>query len=575
MDDIEGFNAGWEANQPIHSEPPPREDAGRSYRESEPPGDMPFRCLGHDRGRYYFLPEGAGQVVALTARDLHSAAELVALAPLRWWEAAYPGRESFSTKMAGDAMMRACEGAGVYDPDALRGRGVWLDEGRTILHLGNRLLCDGQVIAPMEAPGRHIYEASRPLPVDLAGPIDNKTASGLLRLCCQVAWANPERDGRLLAGWLVIALACGAMPWRPHLWITSEAGGGKTWVLDNIINPVLAGLALHVQSKTTEAGLRGMLRLDARPVVFDEAETQNDQDRARLQQVLDLARAASSEGGADIAKGTRDGGVQLYRIRSCFVFSSINLGLDQAADESRTIVLNIDPPQDKAERAAAFAKLKTTLLEVMQPGFSAGLLARTLGLLPTIRHNAEVLATAISASGVGRRTGDVLGVILAGAYSLTSTRRLDPETAAAFLAERQWVKDTAQAAEAEPEWQRALYRLVQTETRVTNVNGKTEATTIGDMIAACAGHDIQGLMFADADMGLRRRGIRVNKGEVRIANRSEAAAAAFAGTPWASAWRATLARTPGAKRDVAERFTPTLQDKAVSLPLRALLRDGS
>ena len=168
------------------------------------------------------------------------------------------------------------------------------------------------------------------------------------------------------------------------------------------MRPVLAALALLAQGKTTEAGLRGELRLDARPVVFDEAESQNDADRARMQQVLDLARVASSEDGADIIKGTRDGGATRYRIRSCFAFASVNLGLSQAADESRAVVLNIAPSPDKGAREDAFERLKRLHAEVLTPDFPARLLARTLKLLPAIRANADVLAAAISRGGVSR-----------------------------------------------------------------------------------------------------------------------------------------------------------------------------
>jgi hypothetical protein len=55
---------------------------------------------------------------------------------------------------------------------------------------------------------------------------------------------------------LIAYVLCGALAWRPHLWLVSEAGGGKSWVLDNIVRPALRALALQVQSKTTEAGLR-------------------------------------------------------------------------------------------------------------------------------------------------------------------------------------------------------------------------------------------------------------------------------------------------------------------------------
>lgn len=541
-------------------EPPPPEPEGDAW---------PFRCLGYDRDRFYFLPVGAPRVLEFSARDLHNAGELVKLAPLSWWEGAFQGRDSFSTRNAGNALMRACERVGVYDPDRLRGRGVWLDEGRVVVHLGDRLLCDGQEVHPGALRSRFLYEAARPLPVEIGEPASAKQAAGLLRLCCEVAWEDPDRDGRLLAGWLVAAMACGAMPWRPHLWITSEAGQGKTWVLDNIVKPVLSGLALLVQGKTTEAGLRGALRLDARPVIFDEAETQNEQDRARMQQVLDLARAASSEDGADVIKGTRDGGSTRYRIRSCFAFSSINLGLAQAADESRTIVLSIAPDPDKARRAEAFDRLKAVHAEVMTPGFAAALLTRTLGLLPVIRHNAEVLATAIARSGASRRTGDTLGVVLACAYSLTSRAQLDAAAAEEWLAARAWVRETARAKDSDPEWRRALLLLMQSEVRLTTGNGRPVTTTLGELVEAVTeGSDAVGVN--DADATLRRMGIRVYGRELRIANSSEAVRKAFVGTPWAAGWRETLARAPGARRNVATRFTSTLQDKAVAMPLEAL-----
>jgi putative DNA primase/helicase len=544
--------------------PPPRSDGGDGGDE------WPFRCLGHDRGEYHILPREGGQVMRLRGRDLTSHASLLMLAPLRWWEGAFPGRESFNARLAGDAIMRACGRAGVFDADRMRGRGVWLDEGRTVIHLGDRLLVDGEEHAPASFPSRYIYEVSRPLAVPMPPPASSREASGLLRLCCEVAWEDRDRDGRLLAGWIVAAMVCGAMPWRPHLWITSEAGGGKSWVMANIIRPMLADLALSVQGKTTEAGLRGMLRLDARPVVFDEAETQNEADRARMQQVLDLARAASSEDGAEVVKGTREGGAVRYRIRSCFAFSSINLGVTQAADESRIITLTLAPAADAGDRAAAFDALRSLHREVMVPGIGAAILTRTLGLLPTIRHNADVLAAAIARGGTSRRTGDTLGVVLACAYSLASGQRLDAGAADEWLAARTWVREAAASREGEPEWRRALLRLVQTEVRFTNHNGRLEALTVSELIGACS-HGDDAIRHDDADKALRRAGMVVKSDELRIANRSEGATKAFAGTEWATGWRSTLARAPGARRDVATRFSPAVMDKAVCLPLDTML----
>lgn len=532
----------------------------------------PFRCLGHDRGLYYFLPQGAGQVVSLDARGCYNDASLMVLAPRRWWEGAHPGKQGFNTKTAGDSLLEACHAVGVFDPDRQRGRGVWLDEGRTVVHLGDRLLCDGEAYAPAAFRSRFVYELARPIDFTPGEPLSDREARGLLKLCCEVAWENPERDGRLVAGWAVAAAICGALPWRPHLWVVSESGKGKSWVEDNILRPLLGPLAVRVQGKTTEPALRRTLRIDARPVLFDEAETQNRQDAERMQQVIDLSRAASAENGADILKADmgRGNGVVRYSIRSCFYFSAINLALSQAADESRAIVVSLSLPQDKAAAEAQFANLKRTHAEVMVPGFGERLLARSLALLPIIRHNADVLASAIARGGVSRRTGDTLGVVLACAYSLTSSAKLDAAGADAFLADRAWVREAAASRETDPEWKRALLKLLQHEVRFTAGNGRPEVSTVAQLIGAMRFDMGEQVVTAEtADAALSRLGVRVVGDGLRIANRSALAEKVFSDSEWARGWRATLARAPSAKRDVATRFSGFV-DKAVVLPLEVL-----
>ena len=83
-------------------------------------------------------------------------------------------------------------------------------------------------------------------------------------------WDVPA-SGTLLVGWVVLAPICGALPWRPHLWLTAGAGTGKSAILDRYVVPLLGDFALVVSGATTEAGLRQTICSDAMPVVFDEA----------------------------------------------------------------------------------------------------------------------------------------------------------------------------------------------------------------------------------------------------------------------------------------------------------------
>lgn len=535
--------------------------------EPPAPSDWPFQCLGHDRGKFFLYTTEGRQVLTLTARDLSSHGELLKLASLRWLEGAFPGRDSFNARSAADAIMRACYRRGVFNPDAMRGRGVWLDEGRRIMHLGDRLLVDG-IVTPLDGHrSPFIYEQARPLDVALGEPLTDAECRRILAMCEAVAWAEPVRDGRLLAGWIISALIGGALAWRPHLWILAEGGSGKSWVMENIVRPLLGSLAIVLQGKTTEAGIRGELGHDARPVVFDEAETQSDIDRARMQQAIDLARQASSEDGGAVVKGTKEGGSRRYVIRASFLFASINAGLTQAADESRFATLNMiggSPDQ--------FAALKTAHVEAMIPGVAGRLLGRALAMVPTIRANADLLADAIARTGAGRRAGDTLGTLIACQMAMVDATQLTPATAQAYLDARDWLKAAAAEAKVSPEYERAIAHLMQSEAQRITDHGRVQIITLSELVSAC--YDLSAespLSYRDADQTLRRMGMRVMDDRLLIGNRSDAVAQRFRNTPWGAGWFATLARIPGSRRGVECRFTPAYKDKCLSIPIAYLI----
>lgn len=570
---------GWDAKRiTAHlSAPAEPHDNGHSPEPQRDSQVQDYVPMGHDRGRFYFYGRAGGQVRDFSARDLTGIGSLLEIAPLSFWEREYPGKTGADVRAAGNALIAACHRAGIYDPDRLRGRGAWLDEGHAVLHLGDRLLINGHDADLNALNGHAIYERARRLPVDIgAAPLAADKAARLMELCMALPFEDVGSMGRLLAGWCVIAPVCGAMPWRPHLWLVSEAGGGKTWVWDNIVRPLLGAVALRCQSKSTEAFLRQRLGSDALPVLFDEFESQNDRDRDRIQQVLDLARQASSEDGAEIGKGGQDGRAKSYRIRSCFAFASINLGLSQAADESRTVVLTLRPNDNQAARAEAFAKLKVLHAEIMQPGFAAALLARTLKLMPVIRANAETFAQAIARTA-GRRTGDTVGVLLAGAWSLRTSRLATAEEAAAFVTDQEWVKNAVDRSAADPEWRRALSFLAQQTIRVVPKSGKVEDVPVGELLAKWDGSNVgsDAITREDAELALTRAGIRLDldapEAVFYLATGAEQVRRWFQNSTWATGWAATIARAPGVtKMDKARRFGP-LVSKGLAVPLQLLL----
>jgi putative DNA primase/helicase len=238
-----------------------------------------------------------------------------------------------------------------------------------------------------------------------------------------------------LLGWTVLAPVCGALDWRPHAWITGGAGTGKTTILKHFLRPLLGGIYQAATGGTTEAGLRGTLRSDAIPVVFDEFEQNEQRDKQIVQNVLALARIASSEGGK-IYKGTTSGGANAFEIRSMFCVSSINVALIQKADIDRFCVLGLrKDPLDKDEWTA----FEQDILATITPDCGRQLIARTVQNIPTIRKNAHTLAKALAIQ-FGQRYGDQYGTLLAGAWSLSpgGGEPLTVEQAHAWIKTMNW-----------------------------------------------------------------------------------------------------------------------------------------
>jgi putative DNA primase/helicase len=570
-------------DQPPPWEPGYEADPSEPYIEPEAAVDAPQNTaaadiiddgehiipLGLDRGIYYYLSTATGQIEPVQAHG-HTRAMLTHLASeaYYWQRTRFINKAGVDWNAAADDLRMRCRAVDIFDPDRVRGRGAWLDKGRSVLHLGNRCIVNGVEGSRIVPESGYCYEKTPTMDIQLGDPLGDAEANAFRSLCASLSWEEPEHMGNMLAGWCVIAPVCGAMPWRPHLWLSGESGSGKSWALDNLIKPVIGSIAFEVQSKTTEAGIRQTLGCDARPVIFDEAETQNDRDTERVQLVLDLARQASNEDGAAIVKGSSSGKAMQYRIRSCFLFSAINNGVTQTADENRMVQLTLTVETDMAKRAEAFVKLKEQHARCMAPGFPGRLLARTLALLPVIRENAEIFACAIARAGNSRRMGDTCGVILAGAWSLRSSGVISVSEADRVVRETRWVKEAVAKVEAEADWQKAMSHLMQHRTRV-----RGEDVPVGELIRICVTGQSDGSMsFTDAERELHRMGMKAEldyngNHELLMATKSTSGDEIFRKTPWANSWGKTLSRMPGARKNVGFMWLAGRSTRVRAFPL--------
>ncbi len=537
--------------------------------EGDAPGSsLPFRPLGFDHGVYYYLPAAACQVLSLTAAQ-HNKSHFLQLANLEWWANSFGDeRGRIDWDSAQNAIMSACIAQGVYDPSRLRGRGTWADADRVILHLGNRLVIDGRsspiTKLPRSFKSYYFYENAKAIDGPGSDALSDQLALEVRCIAERFRWEAPA-SANLLLGWIVLAPVCGALKWRPHIWITGGAGTGKTTILGSFMKPLLGGMFEGATGGTTEAGLRGQLRSDAIPVVFDELEQNELKDKMQVQNILALARIASSEGGK-IYKGTTSGGSNIFEIRSMFCVSSINVALIQRADLDRFCVLALRKDHmDKSD----WAEFEQQILKTCTEENGRRLVARTIQQIPTIRTNARTLAAALSRK-FGQRFGDQYGTLLAGAWTLEPCGggELDLQTATEWIDSMDWESREVDSGDADE--MKCLNHILQS---LVPVEGGRRMTLL-ELVQLAA----RGVLFTSAAGSdevatiLGRYGLRVVSGDLAVSNNSTALQALLRDTPWAgNAYRQALRRVPGATASGGTlRFPASGVARATLVPLETV-----
>ena len=555
---------------------PPLPPVDDTPKQSNISLDDYFRFLGYDTDEnsrlvYYFFSYDAKSVIKLSPSSM-SKANLMMLAPINVWEDRFRGggRQKLNIDAAQQYLMMKSHQTGVFREKYIRGRGAWLDDKKIIIHTGEHLLVGNEQHSLKGFKSKFVYQIGENLDIGTENGAKSKQAVKLIE---QMNWLEWERgvNAYLLAGWCVIAPFCGVLDWRPHIWVTGPAGSGKSWVMDNIIKRLMGEVAIVVQGKTTEAGVRGMLQSDARPVLFDESDVDGYTDRERIQSVLALARSSSYRDGGVIGKGTQSGAAKSYSVRSCFAFSSIGIQLNQQSDRSRFTTLGLRS-FEKTKSKEDFAKFELNWNKTFNVDFVHRLQSRTMQLLPVILKNAHTFADAAAHLIGNRRIGDQIGGMLAGAYSLTSAKVVTYETALEWCKKRDW--EDEKGLEATKDENQLFATIISYVVDLESQSGFLKRT-IGELVLAASGKEnAAGILKETAADRLRRIGIIVREDELLIANNAPGIKEIIKNTAWARGHNKVLERIEGARKVEPRRFVPGLNSRSVAVPLSMLL-EGS
>lgn len=551
-------------------EPPPAPPPSSSMTLGHDHSEW-FRILGFDHETYYFMSHESRQVVTCTKGDF-SDTGLLELAPLEWWETEFPGEKGFNRKMAANWLIRACRDAGIYDPTRVRGRGAWLDAGRVVYHHGEKLSVDGQYVRFDQLPSRYVYEMARPLPEPAEGMLGADEGEWLIGLAEMFRWSK-EGSAALLAGWVALAPVCGALRWRPHIWITGGSGTGKSTILSKYVNFLTGGLELFAQGASSEAGIRQALKADALPVLFDESESTEEGDAKRIQTILAMIRQASSDSPAKTYKGSAGGEAMAFHIRSSFALASIQVALKNAADINRISVLNLRPAREEADAAERWKQIDERLHVMAKDAtMPARLFRRSLNLLPVTLKSIDVFSMEFARQFGSVRDGDQYGTLLAGAWSLISDRVPTTEEASELINRYDWSEHREELDTDDST--RALAALLEARIRIP---GGVEVT-VNEVLREAAGRKNDGLQLGvvSADALLQRYGMRLtaDNSQLLISNSSRAIKdELLMGTQYAADPRGMLLRLPGATRYPHPVRFNGVQARCISLPTRPILSD--
>lgn len=538
-----------------------------------------FRYLGYGKSEngqqeFYFFVFASKQVYRFTTSSM-TTHNLLTLAPLSYWEDEFPSKKTFEIAAAINRLVNTSNKVGTYKGRLIRGRGAWMDAGRSIIHAGDRLIVDFNTKPLGSIETKYIYEASEELDVCVREPLPANEAVKLLELLKRLSWER-EINPFLLVGWCIVAPMCGALKWRPHIWLTGAAGTGKSWVFEKVLRRLLGNTALAVQGETSEAGIRQTLGHDALPVVFDESEGADRRANERMQSVMALMRSASAEDGGVMAKGSATGSAKTFRIRSCFAFASIAVQIKQQSDRTRVSIIGLkrDLRPNKKE---IWEETIRQYHELLTDEFVERLQSRTIKLLPIILKNAETFASAGAAELGTQRIGDQIGSLLAGVYSLFKSNEITYDEAVAWIRKQDWSDE--RGLESSADEMRLLSHLLEQIVQVDTA-GYKHNRTVGELIMNASGKLIDAAISSpDAEANIRRLGFKIDKTDLDtpwlvISNNSVWISKMLSGTSWPENHHTILSRMKDARKIESTQFSPGVRQRGVAIPFGLLGFNG-
>lgn len=528
------------------------------------PEDIPVYPLGVSDDIYWFL-DPLGYVRAIADDKLGGKAKLNSLFRTRtryltwaWpkWVASKkdgepPKVSGVSTDDASRVLIDACGFKGHFDNvNLVRGRGAWVDSYNSLIwHAGESLWrLEGKRIVeqPLGELDRHIYARRGATFAPFSEPVNDALNPGpaVLNHIRAWNWERPDIDPVLMLGYIGVALLGGALPWRPHMFMTGDRGMGKS-TLQKFIRSIMQNALIEAED-TTPAGIYQRVAHDSLPVMLDEVESEAGSRRG--QDIIKLARLASS-GGLMLRGGQNHVGAE-FRAQSSFFFSGINAPAARGQDLSRVVFVRVRPLDPKA-RLPKFA---------LEPSLVGPLLLRILfQAWPRFEDTFSRYRAMLAEDRRDPREQDTMGMLLTMADMILGPEIMD-DIGLPDSGNPQWLSLLGEAERAEPNWERCLRHILSVQPPAWRQGEKY--TSVGQVLYKYLANQDSDLTFESVNAKLEKCGLKllpcVKDGDGRVVidaevlaipNYTQPLAELFAGTDWeghggTGIWKEALRQGP-------------------------------
>jgi putative DNA primase/helicase len=259
----------------------------------------------------------------------------------------------------------------------------------------------------------------------------------------------------------------------------------------------------------------------------------------------------------------------ITQAKSCFCFSAINPSAHQTADLNRISFLELetDTGEGKEER---YTKFLTAVRDTLTPEYSSRLLGRTVENFMTLKANAKTFSLVASELFGSKRAGDQLGHLIAGAFSLTSTKEIPFEDAREWVKSHDW--DWHLSSVSDSDAKKVLEKIMSSRITYDQL-GMRKEQTVFDMVSAVYEEADDVVTLESIKRGLRNSGIKIMGQWLAIANKSDVLRIMLRDTPY-SDWGRTLKDFEGATAHKHAVDFGGFDSRVTLIPIRAVIRSS-